>query len=139
MILDKRLHPGEFIEVGKGYVLTRSLIRENTALSIGDEISNELALLRVFWLCVGTEPVGYYFEAPHPCLVRNAGNYLLSYIESRRGRASTSETIVKVKVKDKVKGEQDKGELVVFNFGGCGALACAQPSDAETQTIFEEQ
>lgn len=132
MILDKRIHPGKFIEVGKGFVLTRSLIRENTSLSIGDEISNELSLLRVFWLCAGDEPIGYYFEAPHPCLVRNSGNYLLSYIESRRGRASTSETIVKVKVKD-------KGELVVFNFGGCGALACAQPSDSETQTIFEEQ
>lgn len=132
MILDKRIHPGEFIEVGKGYVLTRSLIRENTTLSIGDEISNELSLLRVFWLCVGTDPIGYYFEAPNHCAVRNSGNYLLSYIESRRGRASTSETIVKVKVKD-------KGELVVFNFGGCGALACAQPSDSETQTIFEEQ
>jgi hypothetical protein len=128
MILDKRIHPGTFIEVGKGFVLTRSLIRENTPLSIGDEISNELSLLRVFWLCVGTEPIGYYFEAPKPCYVRNSGNYLLSYIESRRGRASTSETIVKV-----------KGELVVFNFGGCGALACAQPCDAETQTIFEEQ
>jgi hypothetical protein len=128
MILDKRLHPGTFIEVGKGFVLTRSLIREKTPLSIGDEISNELSLLRVFWLCIGTEPIGYYFEAPKPCSVRNAGNYLLSYIESRRGRASTSETIVKV-----------KGELVVFNFGGCGALACAQPCDAETQTIFEEQ
>jgi hypothetical protein len=132
MILDKRIPPGEFIEVGKGFVLTRTLIRENTPLSIGDEISNELSLLRVFWLCVGKEPIGYYFEAPHPCSVRNSGNYLLSYIESRRGRASTSETIVKVKVKD-------KGELVVFNFGGCGALACAQPSDSETQTIFEEQ
>lgn len=128
MILDKRIHPGTFIEVGKGYVLTRSLIRENTALSVGDEISNELSLLRVFWLCVGKDPVGYYFEAPRPCAVRNAGNYLLSYIESRRGRAATSETIVKV-----------KGELVVFNFGGCGALACAQPCDSETQTIFEEQ
>ncbi len=133
MILDKRLHPGAFIEVGKGFVLTRSLIRENTPLSIGDEISNELSLLRVFWLCVGTEPVGYYFEAPKPCSVRNAGNYLLSYIESRRGRASTSETIVKVKAAD------GTGELVVFNFGGCGALACAQPRDSETQTIFEEQ
>jgi hypothetical protein len=128
MILDKRIHPGTFIEVGNGYVLTRSLIREKTELAIGDEISNELSLLRVFWLNVGNEPVGYYFEAPHPCCVRNSGNYLLSYIESRRGRASTSETIVKV-----------KGELVVFNFGGCGALACAQPCDAETQTIFEEQ
>jgi hypothetical protein len=54
MILDKRLHPGTFIEVGKGFVLTRSLIREKTPLSIGDEISNELSLLRVFWLCIGT-------------------------------------------------------------------------------------
>ncbi len=128
MILDKRLQPGTFIEVGNGFVLARDPIRENTPLEIGDEISNELSLLRVFWLCVGNEPVGYYFEAPHPCLVRNSGNYLLSYIESRRGRAATSETIVKV-----------KGELVVFNFGGCGALACAQPSDSETKTIFEEQ
>ncbi len=128
MILDKRIQPGTFIEVGNGFVLARDPIRENTPLEIGDEISNEFSLLRVFWLCVGNEPVGYYFEAPHPCLVRNSGNYLLSYIESRRGRAATSETIVKV-----------KGELVVFNFGGCGALACAQPSDAETKTIFEEQ
>jgi hypothetical protein len=128
MILEKRIPPDTFVEVGNGYVLSRSTIREKTSLTIGDEISNELALLRVFWLCEGTEPVGYYFEAPHPCAVRNSGNYLLSYIESRRGRASTSETIVKV-----------KGELVVFNFGGCGALACAQPCDAETQTIFEEQ
>jgi hypothetical protein len=135
MIIEKRIRPGIFIEVGTGYVLSRISIRENTSLTIGDEISNEFALLRVFWLCEDNEPIGYYFEAPHPCLVRNSGNYLLSYIESRRGRASTSETIVKVKVKD----EKDKGELVVFNFGGCGALACAQPCDSETQTIFEEQ
>jgi hypothetical protein len=128
MILDKRIPPGVFLEADNGFVLSRSFIRENTPLLIGEEISNELSLLRVFWLCVGKEPVGYYFEAPHPCMVRNSGNYLLSYIESRRGRAATSETIVKV-----------KGELVVFNFGGCGALACAQPCDAETQTIFEEQ
>jgi hypothetical protein len=128
MILDKRIHPGTFVEADNGFVLSRSLIRENTSLLIGEEISNELSLLRVFWLCVG-----YYFEAPHPCMVRNSGNYLLSYIESRRGRASTSETIVKVK------GADGSGELVVFNFGGCGALACAQPRDSETQTIFEEQ
>jgi hypothetical protein len=128
MILDKRIPPGVFLEADNGFVLSRSFIRENTPLLIGEEISNELSLLRVFWLCVGKEPIGYYFEAPHPCMVRNSGNYLLSYIESRRGRAATSETIVKV-----------KGELVVFNFGGCGALACAQPCDAETQTIFEEQ
>lgn len=128
MILEKRIPADTFTEVGNGYVLSRTTIREKTSLTIGDEISNEISLLRVFWLNEGTEPVGYYFEAPHPCSVRNAGNYLLSYIESRRGRASTSETIVKV-----------KGELVVFNFGGCGALACAQPCDAETQTIFEEQ
>jgi hypothetical protein len=133
MILDKRIPPGTFIEADNGFILSRSLIRENTSLVIGEEISNELSLLRVFWLRVDSEPVGYYFEAPHPCLVRNSGNYLLSYIESRRGRASTSETIVKVK------GTDGSGELVVFNFGGCGALACAQPRDSETQTIFEEQ
>jgi hypothetical protein len=134
MIIDKRLHPGTFIEVGNGYVLTRNLIRENTSLTIGELItSNELSLLRVFWLELENERVGYYFEAPHPCSVRNCGNYLLSYIESRRGRASTSETIVKVKAAD------GTGELVVFNFGGCGALACAQPRDSETQTIFEER
>lgn len=128
MILEQRIPKDTFIEVGTGYVLARAPIKEKVQLSIGDEISNDLALLRVFWLNQGNDPVGYYFEAPHPCIVRNAGKYLLSYIESRRGRASTSETIVKV-----------KGELVVFNFGGCGALACAQPCDAETQTIFEEQ
>lgn len=128
MILEQRIPKDTFIEVGTGYVLARESIKERVQLSIGDEISNDLALLRVFWLNQGDNPVGYYFEAPHPCVVRNAGKYLLSYIESRRGRASTSETIVKV-----------KGELVVFNFGGCGALACAQPCDAETKTIFEEQ
>lgn len=138
MILEQRIPKDTFIEVGTGYVLARESIKERVQLSIGDEISNDLALLRVFWLNHDDNPVGYYFEAPHPCVVRNAGKYLLSYIESRRGRASTSETIVKVKVKDK-KDQKDKGELVVFNFGGCGALACAQPCDEETQTIFEEQ
>lgn len=137
MIIEHRIPKDTFIEIGTGYVLTREPINENVHLSIGDEISNDLSLLRVFWLNCNDKPVGYYFEAPYPCVVRNSGKYLLSYIESRRGRASTSETIVKVKVKDK--DDKDKGELVVFNFGGCGALACAQPCDAETQTIFEEQ
>lgn len=128
MILEQRIPKDTFIEVGTGYVLTRDIVRERVQLSIGDEISNDLSLLRVFWLNHENEPVGYYFEAPHPCIVRNAGKYLLSYIESRRGRAATSETILKV-----------KDELVVFNFGGCGAIACAQPSDKETETIFKEQ
>lgn len=73
MILDKYVPSDVFISAGNGYILVKEPLSSNTNLSVGEEISDDLAMLRVFWLNRGSTPVGYYFEAPHPCVVRNGG------------------------------------------------------------------
>lgn len=125
MLTTVDMDPHQFIELGAGYVLLKQRIPAQTEVTIGDVIPMS-GMLETRWLMQGTVRVGYYFTTQFKAM--NGGGYLVAFIESKRGTATTAETLLKI-----------KDELVMFHFPNRGTMAISPVIGEEIISIFAEQ
>lgn len=73
------------------------------------------------------KPIGFYFQSAFK--VENRGGYLLTFMESKRGQAKTSNLVIR----------NDQDGLIVYDFEGCGSLAISTKVSQFVHNILETQ
>jgi len=71
------------------------------------------------------EHVGFFFESPFK--TENKGNVLLTFMESKRGKATTAKLMIRHE------------SVMVFDVPGCGAMALSTKLSPEMASIIQEQ
>jgi hypothetical protein len=119
------LDPHQFIGLDAGYVLLKQPVAQDTEILTGELIPIS-GMFEIRWLMLDSQRVGYFFTSQFRMV--NGGGYLYACVESKRGTATASETLLKI-----------KDELVVFHFPNRGTLAICPKVDESTNVIFSEQ
>jgi hypothetical protein len=121
MLIDVRA--GEFYALDKGHAIFNH-DRGPSEYSLGSKF--ELNAMFDMWsLCSGDEQVGYYFVSGFK--TENKGGYVLTYMESKRGRATSHRLVIRLP------------ELMVYDFPSCGTIAISTKVSPKVESIFMEQ
>jgi hypothetical protein len=125
MIVRTPLEKGEFSTVGTGHVLAIAPVVPGT-LVLGQKFQI-VCMFEVWEVKQNDVLVGFYFQSAFK--VENKSGYLLTCMESKRGQARTHTQVLR----------DDKNGLIVWDFGGCGALAVSTKVSALVNDILETQ
>lgn len=125
MLFNNDLDPHLFYEANGGFSLFTKSLLKRTPIEIGPKIPLA-CMFTAFWLLVGEERVGYFFQSEFQTL--NQGGYVVTFLESKRGAATAVEVVLKI---DKV--------LVVYNYPGKGSLIVSPRVSEALSLIFSEQ
>lgn len=124
LVAELDMDPHLFYELDGGHALFRQRIPFRSEFVIGDRIPLS-CMFEGYWLMIGTERVGYIFSSQFQTV--NNGGFIVTFMEAKRGSATTSETLLKT------------DDICVFNFPNKGTLIVSPAIGEETVTIFEEQ
>lgn len=120
-----QLEVGEFSAVGSGHVLATKPV-EPGELVLGQKF-NIVCMFEVWEVLQHEQLVGFYFQSAFT--VVNKSGYLLTCMESKRGRATTSQLVLR----------NDKEGLIVWAYEGCGALAVSTKVSQFVNDILDTQ
>lgn len=125
MRIYSKLPIGEFAPVGKGHVFATANTKSGT-LVLGVQIQI-ICMFSMWDLQQDGQHVGFYFESGFATV--NKGGYLLTFMESKRGRATSARQVIR----------NDQEGLVVFDFDGAGAIAVSTKVSSLLHDILEAQ
>lgn len=125
MRIHHKLPVGQFTEIRGGYVFPTGDIHPGDV-----ELGAKLQLICMFsvWeLHQGKEKVGFYFESGFS--LSNKSAYLLTFMESKRGKATTSTQVLR----------DDQSGLLIFDLAGAGSIAISTKVNKYMAEILEAQ
>jgi hypothetical protein len=123
MITKVPLEDGVFYSVEDGYAfLLKSM--EPGLLEKGSEYTLS-TMLRMWDLTRDGEQVGFFFSSAFR--VESKGGYLVTFMETKREKATTSKLIIRHE------------KLMVYDLPGCGAMALSTKVSPEVLSVLMEQ
>lgn len=119
------LEIGEFSAVGNGHVLAT---RANSPGTIELGAKFQTVMMFEMWEALQNgQLIGFFFHSAYT--VENKGGYLITFMESKRGAATTSNLVIR----------NDQDGLIVFDYEGCGSLAISTKVSAFVHSILDTQ
>lgn len=115
--------PGTFYELGNGFFLPLCHMKFLTSVKIEDPLPVR-CMFDISLVTYEGERVGFYLTTRFT--VKNAGGYLLTYLQSK-GEATEVEVLIRT------------DDLIVYNYPNRGSLAVTPLVSDKITTIFEEQ
>lgn len=125
MRIYSKLPIGEFSALGAGHVLATA----DTApgpLALGTKLQL-ICMFSVWELNQGGTRIGFYFESGFT--VQNKNAFLLTFMESKRGQAKSSNLVLR----------DDQSGLIVIDYEGVGAIAISTKVSKFVREILESQ
>lgn len=124
------LDDGVFYSMGDGFVLlTRKVGPCNFVRGAELRLNSMLSMwelhLDTAQEASPKELVGYFFYSAMK--TRNGGGFLVTFMESKRGKATECNLMIRV------------DDVMVYDFPGCGALAVSTKVNAKMLSILMEQ
>lgn len=116
-------NPGVFYRLGNGHAIVTEDQEPGTY-----ELGRKFSLICMFdmWeLMREGKPVGHFFLSGMK--VETKGAYILTYMESKRGKATTSQVVIRCP------------QFILFDLPGCGAMAIGMSFSDRMQKILEGQ
>jgi hypothetical protein len=114
---------GIFCPVGGGHILAESTLPPDS-YQIGAKIQ-AVTMLEIFELEHNTQKVGFFLYSAFK--VVNKGGVLLTYLESKKGKAGQSLVVLRHPL------------LVVYDIPGCGSMAVSTKVNDRISSILNEQ
>lgn len=119
------MQQGQFYVLDQGHVfVSRDL--QPCVLERGAKFQMT-TMLQMWELLKDTELVGFYFESPYKC--ENKGTFLLTVMESKRGRADKCQLVIR----------NARDGLMIYDFPGVGSLAISTLVNKSMTDILEMQ
>jgi hypothetical protein len=119
------LEPGEFSAVMDGHVLATERIEPGT-LDVCRKF-DVVCMFGIWEVRRDQQLCGFYFHSGFQ--VENKGGYILTFMESKRGKASAADLVLR----------NDKDGLIVYSFDGCGAIAISTKVSKFVLGVFDTQ
>lgn len=115
---------GEFYALADGYAVVFKDTPAGTVFERGSEYDLN-SMLSMWDLNSEGAHVGFFFYTAMK--VENRGGYLLTFMESKRGKAKEGKLVIR------------HPEVMVYDFPGCGALAITTKVSEQMHSILMEQ
>lgn len=114
---------GIFYQLGKGHMVTRDKVPAGL-FCLGPRIE-AATMFQVYALHRDMKPVGFFLYSGFK--VVNKGGVLVTYLESKRGKATDSAVVFRDPL------------LVVYDIAGCGSVAVSTTINDRISSILSEQ
>jgi len=114
---------GLFFALGSGYALVDEDLPEGE-YELGDRV-DLMCMFEVFELLREGKKVGHFFTSGFT--IENKGGALLTYMVSKKGKATTSETVLRTPT------------FVVYSYPNVGAMAISLKVNEHVKSILMEQ
>jgi hypothetical protein len=115
--------PGEFYALGTGHVLVTSKQAPGN-YELGSQFQLE-SMFDMWELKRDGQAVGFFLHSGFT--VKNACGYLVTYMESKKGKAKTCNLVIR------------HSDVMVYDYEGCGALAVSTKVNSKMLSILLEQ
>ena len=118
------LEEGTFYSMGDGFIVLKEPVQPCTFI-IGEEVKIT-SMFTIFEVSTDTKPsVGFFFYTA--LKVRNGGGFLLTFMQSKRGKAKECSLSLRSE------------HLMVYDYPGCGSLAITTKVNDPMMSILMEQ
>jgi hypothetical protein len=119
------LEAGTFYSIGQGHVFL-SLPVSPGEFELGTKFQVP-TMFEMWELLREGKPVGFFFQSPFR--VENKGSFIITYMQSKRGKADRCHLVVR----------NDKDGLMVYDYPGCGSLAVSTKVSQSMRDVLEQQ
>lgn len=114
---------GIFYPLSNGHMITRDKVSAGQ-FQLGDQIA-AATMFQIFELKREDQSIGFFLYSGFK--VANKGGVLLTYLESKRGKASESSVVFRNPL------------IVVYDIVGCGSIAVSTKVNDRISSILSEQ